>query len=83
MTLYDWTYCRSCHANIYWLTNETTGKAAPIDVQPPKTEAGAGNIEIDLGKRTYRVVGKQLGRHTSHFQTCPNVSERRDLEAAW
>ena len=79
MTLYDWTYCRSCHGKIYWLKNETTGKPAPIDAAP----SGAGNIEIDLGKRTYRVVGKQLGRHTSHFQTCPNVSERRDLEAAW
>jgi len=69
MTLYGWTYCRSCHAKIYWLKNEKTGKPAPIDKDPAPD--GSGNIEIEEGKGIYRVVGKGPGRHTSHFVTCP------------
>ena len=67
MTLYGWTYCRSCHAKIFWLKNEKTGKLAPIDAAPSQD----GNIEIEAGKGIYRVVGKAPGRHTSHFVTCP------------
>ncbi|HET8906727.1 MAG TPA: hypothetical protein VFN11_07160 [Ktedonobacterales bacterium] len=68
MTLYGWTLCRSCSANVYWLKNDKTGKIAPIGAMATE----AGNIEIDVGKQTYRVVGKQPGRHTNHFVTCPS-----------
>lgn len=72
MTLYGWTYCRSCHAKIYWLKNEKTGKPAPIDKDPAAD--GSGNIEIEVGRGIYRVVGKGSegpGRHTSHVGACP------------
>ena len=69
MTLYGWTYCRSCHAKIYWLKNERTGKLAPIDKDPAPD--GSGNIEVEDGRGIYRVVGKGPGRHKNHFVTCP------------
>lgn len=69
MTLVDWSYCRSCSAKVYWLKNDKTGKPAPTDVAPSEN----GNIEIDLSAHTYQVIGKQPGRHTNHFSTCPSA----------
>lgn len=64
-------HCNSCGAPIYWLKNEKSGRPAPIDA---RTREG-GNIEIDLDKRLYRVVGKRPGfpLFTNHFMTCPQA----------
>lgn len=66
----DTDKCRSCQANIRWLTNKTTGRLGPIDAEPSHD----GNILIDGD--TYSVVPKGLftaegPRHKSHFATCP------------
>jgi hypothetical protein len=74
------TTCRSCPAEVLWLTNQRTGRPAPIDATPVAT----GNVEVDDARRTYRVLGgKELERvratgwplHTSHLATCPARAE--------
>jgi hypothetical protein len=73
--------CRSCHAEVLWLENTTTGKSAPIDAELVPD----GNIVVDQVAGTYRVVtgddrqdaidrGDPL--HLNHFVTCPQ-------QAAW
>jgi hypothetical protein len=68
--------CRGCPALIYDLTNERTGKTAPIDVEP----VAGGNILVDLQAGTYRLVGWSIGdppKHKNHFATCPNAGAFR------
>lgn len=60
--------CRGCGTEIFWLTyvkaDGTRGKLAPIDRAP----AFNGNVEIDLGAETYRVV--PLADAHAHQQAC-------------
>jgi hypothetical protein len=72
--------CRSCPAEVLWLTNQRTGRPAPIDATPDT----GGNVEVDDAQRTYRVLGGQAleqaragGRplRTSHLATCPARTE--------
>jgi hypothetical protein len=72
--------CRSCPAEIVWLANERTGTPAPIDATP----AHNGNVEVDLGAGTYRVLGRQarelalaVGRplYANHFASCPKRAD--------
>ncbi len=71
--------CRSCHAPILWLVNESTQKPAPIDAVPTPD----GNILVN-GNGTYRVLKASerddppegsYTRHTNHFQTCPDAAK--------
>lgn len=66
--------CRSCGAPIVWVKHQTTGRAAPINVDPDPE----GNIVITddmFGNPTYIIVTKSEPgtRYTSHFATCQNV----------
>lgn len=71
--------CRTCRADVYWLTNDHTGKRAPIDVAP--TFPGKpGNVVI-TGGRTYHTLTDEdraggdidpRALFTNHFQTCPD-----------
>lgn len=70
--------CISCGAPIYDLRSATTGRPAPIDVDPVER----GNIKVDLEAGTYRVVGVDLvnpspNRYVSHFTTCPDAVKFR------
>ena len=63
--------CRSCGAAIYWLSNESTGKLAPIDAKPSDT----GNIAISLDAGTYQIASAPgAGLHVNHFGTCPQAA---------
>lgn len=76
--------CRACGAAVYWATNTTTGKSAPIDADP----STRGNIYLfrkgENRAKFYRVlnihqiedaIGSNIPLHTNHFMTCPNASE--------
>lgn len=68
-------HCRDCNAEIIWLKHERTRKLAPIEADT----AWGGNIEMDLGAGTYRLVkveGRHKG-HRSHFMNCPAAAQRR------
>lgn len=71
--------CRSCGAPILWLTNEKTGKPAPIDAAP----SAIGNVALVTGDR-YAVLAKgalTLAREggaelrTNHWITCTDADE--------
>lgn len=67
------TQCRSCGADVRWLTSEATGRIAPIDAAPD----ASGNVVIDGAGRSYQVLtagereASARPRYTNHFQTCP------------
>lgn len=75
-------HCRSCGAEILWLQNSTTGKAAPINYEPEPP--GVGNIVANIENGTYRIADKKeraaQSLRTSHFVTCPQARrwERRN-----
>lgn len=69
--------CRSCYRSVYRLTNDNTGKPAPIDADP----VADGNIAIDLEKGSYSVLAgprldaaREAGEllRKNHFATCPD-----------
>lgn len=77
--------CRSCGEPVIWLTNNHTGRKAPIDQE--ETPDGSGNVVIDVNAGTYRVVSgterhmlQQTGHslYTNHFQTCKDQERWRD-----
>lgn len=75
------TRCRSCDADILWVTMADSGKHAPLDAEP--TEKGNIELSIEEGKPVGRVVDPNADRlfpvelHLSHFATCPQSSDWR------
>lgn len=71
-------HCRSCGAPVRWLTNDKTGKVAPIDVASADDGAvilaGAGRYHVLT--KAEREAGVSRPRHSNHWQTCPD-------RAAW
>jgi hypothetical protein len=74
--------CSKCFSRIYWLPNDNTGKAAPIDINPDPD--GPVIVTTEGGQVRYHVLtkdelaaGVDVTRYTNHFQTCPNSSEFR------
>lgn len=72
--------CRSCGARVVWARHFTTGKSAPIDVEP----VDGGNVALwpddDTGDAVYSIPknGALSGPlRTSHFATCPNAEQWR------
>lgn len=74
--------CRSCGAEILWITMEDSGKKMPIDVVPDD----ANGTVVILGGTKGRVCTRSelvhyaaCGRrfYRSHFATCPNAREHR------
>lgn len=73
--------CRACDAEIWWLEHLTTGKRAPIDVEPSTD----GNVLPSLGDFQYRIataaeraeMGPRRKLHRNHFQSCPNAKDFR------
>lgn len=67
--------CRSCEAEILWVTTRT-GKSMPLDVEPsPK-----GNMVLVAGKTWVATdEDRRLKRptFTSHFATCPEADQWR------
>jgi hypothetical protein len=72
------TKCRACAAEVIWLKNRDTDKAAPIDARPTP----GGNVVIVAGGR-YAVLKKDevpepgTPRYTSHFATCRDAARFR------
>lgn len=68
-------HCRTCGAPVFMLTHETTGKKAPIDMEP----IDGGNVVIDLDVQEYAIVKGERGklRYRSHFASCPDAKEHR------
>jgi hypothetical protein len=73
-----------CGAHVYWLRHETTGRMAPVDVEPDP--AGKGNIRIDPQAGTYAVVAGEallLARYggealrLNHWVTCPAAQAKK------
>jgi hypothetical protein len=71
-------FCRSCTAPVMWLTNEKTGKRAPIDAEP----APDGNIVV-FDALSYQVIGgterqdaidEGFPLHLNHYVTCPQAA---------
>lgn len=69
--------CARCGAQVYWATNRSTGKVAPIDAEPdPK-----GNVILH-DDWTYSVLGKNGNlddgpTRMNHFVTCSDPPRRR------
>ena len=83
--------CRSCRADVLWVTWLTSGKKMPIDAVPDMREVGKGGGTIVVAMR-----GGEYGeliaekydpaqhdakrnRFTSHFSTCPEADQHRRL----
>lgn len=73
--------CRACDEEIWWLEHVSTGKKAPIEVEP----AADGACLPSLGDGQYRIASKEeraeLGPkrqlHRNHFQACPEAQRFR------
>lgn len=68
--------CRSCGTEVLWLTNQNTGRRAPIDAAP----SPEGNIVVDEERGVYRIVPRESWalfpeRHLNHFVTCPQAKK--------
>jgi hypothetical protein len=67
--------CRSCHADLTWVTMEGSGKANPLDVEP--VENGNVEVYVEDGRPMGRVVTDASDRpfapplHLSHFKELP------------
>jgi hypothetical protein len=70
--------CKSCGAEILWVTMAGSRKKMPIDVEGLKVvvPAGVAADGVERGVALHKVV---VG-HTSHFATCPNAAEHRKVE---
>lgn len=76
--------CRSCRAEVYWVT-WASGKKMPVDVvSDNRPLPKGGNLVLSLGstgelKVEKFDVSKHAGRnrYTSHFSTCPNAEQHR------
>lgn len=75
-------WCRSCEAPIFWLKNDSTGKPAPIDVDP--NPEGPVIITVEEKALTYHVLtdaelaaGVDVDRYTNHFQRCPFAAKHK------
>lgn len=68
--------CRSCGADIEWVTSATTGRPMPVDVGP----ASKGNLAVVSGRaHAYSKTDEGLHRErrVSHFATCPDAGDWR------
>ncbi len=73
--------CRSCHAAIYWVTWEVSGKSMPVDAQPSPD----GTVVVAHRPSTNQLIAEKYyapkhqgrKRYTSHFATCPNSKSHR------
>ena len=70
--------CKGCGRPMWWLRNEHTGKAGPIDTEPSPT----GNVRVDLIAGTWGVIPRASReavppdqRFTNHSATCPQASQ--------
>lgn len=80
-------YCKTCRAEIYWITLETTGKLIPLDATPHPRGTVALRYEEDYtggsGRHTARPVSSRSPAlpgetlYLSHFATCPQSKEHR------
>ena len=63
--------CKSCGADILWVTNRYSGKAMPLDVVP----CDEGNVCLIAGNKAYVVLKEDrhlFGKlNLSHFASCP------------
>jgi hypothetical protein len=50
--------CWTCHADIYWAINDTTGTPVPVDVEP----VANGNMLLSLSPHERRVKQKTPGK---------------------
>ena len=72
--------CRSCQAEVVWKMNDTSGKAAMVDLAPVE----GGNV-VKVGEGGFRVLSKAdaagveegTPRFVLHFATCPQSREWR------
>lgn len=69
--------CRSCGADILWLKNTLSGRAAPIDAEP----VPGGNCSV-LAPGVYCIVpaAEAAGRtdlRKSHYATCTQPAKHR------
>jgi hypothetical protein len=77
--------CKSCRANVRWVTLQPSGKRNPIDPSPAPT----GNIKLvgvnDWTQEAVVLSGLTLDQarangtplYLSHFATCPNAKQHR------
>lgn len=85
------TECRSCHAEILWVTWPKTGKKMSVDFPSDNRPwPKGGNIVLSLREGPFGVLvaeffdpakhGANRNRYTSHFATCPEADKwRRDV----
>jgi len=62
--------CRSCEAEIFWVTMDGTGKKMPIDAHPNP---------MVLVVSPDRTRARFVESWTSHFITCPNADMHRKV----
>lgn len=62
------TFCKSCGAEIYWVTMRATGKMMPVDAGPAVTVCIAAVNNED---------GVLYSGRTPHWITCPNADSHR------
>ena len=79
--------CKSCKAEILWVTMQDSGKKQPLDVVP--TEGGS---IVVMGEKARvlkvadraRYVGAGNRLYVSHFATCKYATKHRQaLQAIW
>lgn len=88
--LFDVAKCRSCRADIIWAETEAKPKKPsrkiPLDADPDNRgwakQVTGGNLlftgtETGDGTPIVRYVPKAIGRHVTHFSTCPNAKQHR------
>jgi hypothetical protein len=81
--------CRSCGAEIIWITTHPGGRSMPLDPKPHPE----GNVLVDMDARRGVVLSVKSRQvvleetpdeplYRSHFATCPNAeSHRRGSQA--
>lgn len=60
--------CKSCDAEIFWVTMDESGKKMPVDSKPK-------GMELIVCPDKQR--GRFVQSFTSHFVTCPNAAAHR------
>ncbi len=80
MTTVPASACKSCGANILWVTHHETHATMPLDMIP--SAAGRWHIvdQFNLAGDNERLAhhGGE-GGHTSHFATCPYADRHRTV----
>jgi hypothetical protein len=73
--------CRSCHAEIIWVTMAASGRRMPLDAVPTPDGTvavdGNGLAVVLTGQHLERAKAATVHLFRSHFASCVNAKQHR------